>query len=212
MGVPMPERYPLRWVLAIVAILALSWAALAIKSCVKSHQAVSANRQAEIVKEAARAEIQTAQQADGRAADRQPTLDARDRKIASLQALVARLRAQSPASAPDPDPVPDPAGDPDPRPDCPVDPESLRAAQDALIDAQGRQISDLKAQVLDLTTSRDGYKAALAKTQLEANLREVAYQAQVAAVKASRLRGRLEGAVFALAVDEGGRYLVRRFR
>ena len=98
-----------------------------------------------------------AKQGDQHAAAAQeiaPAIATDDQNVSRLQAQVARLRAAA-RRPPGPDPLP---GMPDPEP-ASVPPE-LDLAKDALIAAQAKDITDLKAQNLQLTLADQDHRQA----------------------------------------------------
>ena len=83
-------------------------------------------------------------------------------------------------------------------PDPPV-PDS----RDALIQAQDQQIQDQAAEITTLTLSRDSWHAAYDAEARSSTARRLAMDAQMAAMKAERWKGRFEG----LAVGLGAGFV-----
>jgi hypothetical protein len=138
---------------------------------------------------------------DQQAQDQAPKIQADSAAVAALRAQLAALRAR---------PVPPPAapGAPAPEPVVPpVDLAAVVAKQDQVIQAQDAQIQDQAAQIHTLTLDRDAWKSAYDSSAQEASLRQLALEAQIAATKASRWQGRIEGFV----VGIGSGYLAGRF-
>jgi hypothetical protein len=130
-------------------------------------------------------------------------------KIQTDSAQVAALRAQLAALRSRPVPPPPAPGTPDPQPvSPPVDLVAVVAQQDLLIKAQDVQIQDQAVQIHTLTLDRDAWKTAYDSSSKEANLRQIALEAQIAATKASRWQGRIEGFVVGL----GAGYVGGKFR
>jgi len=128
-----------------------------------------------------------------------------DAEVARLRGEVARLRkATIPVPAP---PVAPPV--PDPQPVVPApDLRPLLAKQDELIQAQGRQNDGLKATVVTLTAARDSWRQSAGDYQREAASLRIAHEAQLAALKTERWKGRFEG----FAVGLAGGYITGRLR
>jgi len=116
-------------------------------------------------------------------------------KIQNDSAQVAALRAQLAALRSRPVPPPAAPG-PDPQPVAPPpDLVAVVAQQDLLIKAQDVQIQDQAVQIHTLTLDRDAWHTAYDSSSKEASLRQIALEAQIAATKASRWQGRIEGFV-----------------
>ena len=123
-----------------------------------------------------------------------PTLQSDDAAVSRLQAEVARLRKAA-AHPPLPPAVP---GMPEPPPAglpvVPADqPAALDQATDDLIAAQGKEIADLKVQVVNLTVDRDSWKAGCQNAfQAEAQA-HLALVAQQGVARAAAMKGFIYG-------------------
>lgn len=94
-------------------------------------------------------------------------------------------------AAPDPQPVVEPL--------APVD-----DGKDQLIADLTKTVMDQKAEINTLTLSRDSWKTAYGDAQKEADLREIALRAQIAANKSSKWVGRIEGFAVGAAIGYAG--------
>jgi hypothetical protein len=114
-----------------------------------------------------------------------PQVQADAATVARLRAEVARLRkaAAAPASVP---PVVPPAN-----PDPVATPLDL--AKDELIEALGRENTNLKVLNLELDLRGDSFKSAYEASAREVVALRLAREGQLAAVKGARWAGRLEG-------------------
>ena len=186
----------LKWLGIIPLALACLWIGLDVKSCRAQKQAGAAVVAADQQHQAAVADASKGATYDAQASTQAANVGADALTVAQLRAEVARLRkAISPAPQP-----PSTPGLPTPQPvGPPVDLAPLVAKQDELIRGLSKENADLKAQVVDLTDARDSWKKAYDDSAKEAALRQIALEAQVSAVKASRWQGRIEGFAIGLA-------------
>lgn len=191
----MIEKLRLHWPFAAVALLLAIWVLIVMRGC-------SAQRQVarDVVQAQAQHEQAVIHAAQGASHDQEAqTLQA---KIAADAQLVAQLRRQLARQNAAPVPVPPAPGAPDPQPvvapDSPV-PDS----RDALIQAQDQQIQDQAAEITTLTLSRDSWHAAYDSEAMASTARRLAMDAQMAAMKAERWKGRFEG----LAVGLGAGFV-----
>lgn len=131
------------------------------------------------------------QQADAKA----PTLEANAAEVRRLRAEVARLRKAAAPKAPvvsELQPLPPPL--------------LLDDAKDQLIDALTKEIVDLKAALAERTAASTSWKSAYGESQKALACLRIAHEAQLAAIKAERWKGRIEGFAGGLAVGYvGGR-------
>jgi hypothetical protein len=187
-----------KWVAIVPLALLCLWLGLDVKSCRTQKQAGAAVVQADQQHQAAVADASKGAVYDTQAETQAVTVSADAVTVAQLRAEVARLRQAVPR-APQPPSVP---GLPAPEPvGVPVDLAPLVAKQDELIQGLSKENADLKTLVVDLTHARNSYHAAYDNSTKEAALRQIALEAQVSAVKASRWQGRIEG--FAVGVVSG---------
>lgn len=139
-----------------------------------------------------------AQTNDTQAKQQAQALADADAKVAQLKHELASLRSSKPSDSEAP------VGAPSAGPLAPVGGAGLDAVvakQDQVIQAQDTQIQGLKLQVTTLTASRDQWKAAYEAESRASTAKQLALEAQIAATKASRWRGRIEG--FAVGVGVG---------
>jgi hypothetical protein len=186
----------LKWLGIIPLALACLWLGLDVKSCRVQKQTAAVVVQADQQHQAAVADASKGATYDAQASTQAATVRTDAVTVAQLRAEVARLRAALPR-APQPAPAPN---DPPAQPVGPsVDLAPLVAKQDELIQGLSKENADLKTQVVDLTGARDSWKQAYNDSAKEAVLRQIALEAQVSAVKASRWQGRIEGFAIGLA-------------
>lgn len=189
---------------AVLAVVAgCLWAVLGIQSCADRRVATVASAQAD-----QKAKIAAADAAQGASHGQdaqalQPRIDQDEARIrddeagnARRDAKVAQLRKTQPSPVRPPS-VP---GSPDPDPVAPPLVSPLDAAKDDLIAGLKQENADLKTEIVDLkaqNTALDleahSYKAAAENSAAADNLRHIALDAQMAAVKSSQNMGRLEG-------------------
>jgi len=133
---------------------------------------------------------------DQQATAQAPVIQAAEAKVERLRGELARLRKSAP-KAPS---LPDAPTIPEPQPVVPpVDLAPLVAKQDELIQAQDKQIGDLKSNVITLAAARDSWRQSAGDFQREAVSLRIAHEAQLSAIKASRWKGRIEGFAVGLA-------------
>ena len=196
-----------RGIILAAELAALSVVGLWSWSCHARHQAVTTSAQADQSHIQAVASAAKAQVYDQEAIDGQEKLDRDAATIARLKADLEKTKRASHASVPKPG-ASAPSGPPV-LPEVPTLPDgstSIVAKQDAVIAALTQENQDLRTQAQALTLARDSWKAAYLKSEQEAGLRQMALQAQIAAVKAERWKGRLEGLAVGLGVGYvGGR-------
>lgn len=175
------------------------------RSCATQHTANKANSQAEQRHESAISNAAKGAVFDQEAKAERVQLQRQEDQIDRLRAEVERLRkaASQPVAPPNPPTLPEPEP-----PGLPVDLAPLVAKQDELIQAQDREIEGLKGHITTLTLARDAWKAAYEDSSKEAALRKIAFEAQLAAIRAERWKGRIEGVVVGL----GTGYLAGRLR
>lgn len=144
------------------------------------------------------------QQADAKA----PTLEANDARARADAAEVARLRAEVSRLRKAAAPV---VSELQPLPPSVL----LDDAKDQLIDALTKENDDLKTSVVDLkaalaerTAASTSWKAAYGESQKALACLRIAHEAQLAAIKAERWKGRIEG----FAVGLGSDYVTGRLR
>ena len=113
-----------------------------------------------------------------------------------LRRGLAKLRTTRTAIGPNTPRTPDVAL---PAPDL----APIVAGLEALNGALTKENTNLKTQVVTITLARDSYRAALGDCQRETACLRLAHDAQVAALKSERWKGRLEG----LAVGFGAGYI-----
>ena len=188
----------MKWLGIAALALGCGWAVFHFEGGHASAKAAAAVVQAEQQHVAA-----VASAAQGAVYDQQ--VQAQAPKIQTDSAQVAALRAQLAALRSRPVPPPAAPGTPDPQPVAePVDLVAVVAQQDLLIKAQDVQIQDQAVQIHTLTLDRDSWKTAYDSSSKEASLRQIALEAQIAATKASRWQGRIEGFVVGLGVGYAG--------
>ena len=133
------------------------------------------------------------QQADAKT----PTLEADAAEVTRLRAEVARLRKAAAPKAPvvtELQPLPPPV--------------LLEDAKDQLIDALTKENVDLKAALAEYKAGSASWKAAYGESQKALACLRIAHEAQLAAIKAERWKGRIEG----FAVGLGTGYVTGRLR
>jgi len=119
-------------------------------------------------------------------------------KVADLKAKLARALQQPKGSM---QPPGDPVGGDHGVPASPPQPVVDDGLKDQIIAAQDVQIQGLKAQVVTISASRDQWKGAYEASERSRIAEGMAKDAALAAVKASRWQGRIEG--FAVGVAAG---------
>lgn len=196
------------WILAGAAALALVVVGVYGRSCRARHQEQVATTQAAQHATAAVAAAAQGVVHDQAAQAHVPTIQADDAAVSRLQAEVARLRAAL-AHPPVPPAVPGvPQPDPSSLPVVPLDgAAALDQAKDALIEAQGKEIADLKVLVVDLTAARDAWRTSAQEREKEAIQERLARVAAQGAAKAERWKGRFEGFAVGVAADEARRLM-----
>ena len=183
--------WPFLAVLALVAI----WAVIVMRGCAAQRQVAR-----DVVQAQAQHEQAVIHAAQGGSHDQEAqTLQA---KIAADAQLVAQLRRQLARAHAVPVQPPPTPGAPDPQPVVAPDPP-VPDSRDALIQAQDQQIQDQAAEITTLTLSRDSWHAAYDAEARSSTARRLAMDAQMAAMKAERWKGRFEG----LAVGLGAGFV-----
>ncbi len=183
------------WAPFVVFGLAFAlWVGFSLNSCAAQRRVAHDILQAEQDHNAAVANAAQGAVHDQESQAAQAQLKADAVTVAQLRAQLARLRAGHVPPTPAP-------GTPDPQPVAPLPDPVLDRTKDALIEALVTENGDLKTQVLNLTSSRDSWKAAYDASSQEAAVRRLALEAQMAAMKAERWKGRLEG--FAVGIGTG---------
>lgn len=188
------------WPFLIFLALCLIWLGLATRSCAAKRAVAHEVAQAEQQHLAAVTAAAQGAVHDQEAQVQAPTLAADAALVAHLRAQLARARAVpvAPPSAP---------STPDPQPVAALPDPVLDGTKDALIDVLTKENGDLKVQVLNLTAARDSWKAAYDDSSKEANLRRITLEAQMAAVRAERWKGRVEGFLAGVGVGYvGGKF------
>lgn len=179
---------------ALAALLLIGGTAWGIKHHAAS-KGVKAEAQAATFSAEAKVETTQAQASDAKVPQLQARVVAAEQTVASLQAerlvLLKRLAAK-PAPADPTTPATTPVDDPR---------DAVIAKDAEVIEAQAAQIVALKVEVVQLTTSRDDWKAACDLRDKQAAAQAAATQAWKEAVTASRWQGRIEG--FALGTILG---------
>ena len=161
----------------------------------KNDQVSESERNAAIHAAKADALVSIGRQKDVQIASRASDLSKAEKDIQRLRADYARLRqhreslAQFGTSVPAVGLPDDASGDP------------CLAAADELINAQGRLIEEQKAQILDLTASRDAWKGAFEEEHQRSVELQLALDAQRHAAKSVKWLGRIQG--FAIGVGAG---------
>ena len=182
---------PYRIVACVAGALALAYVGLTVHGCAKQAQAQKQSINAAVATGEAQTHAQQAQSLDAQAEAQAKAIQDQDQIISDLRAKLAAKSKPSPA----PSAVPD-------VPAVPVvdDADSLK---DQLIEAQDKQITSLKGEVMTLTTQRDHYRAAFEAENTARVATEMSLSASLALAKTERWKGRLEG----LAVGLGAGYI-----
>lgn len=194
-GITLPK-----WIKPTVAGVVLVMAGLYGRSCYLDHKAKAAAFQAAQHDQVGTNHAAQGAVYDSQAAAQNPTIQADDAEIQRLRVEVARLRKASAAVNTPINPIPKPVQEPQPV-GVPVDLAPLVAKQDELIEAQAKQIGDLKANVLTLTAARDSWRSAYTEEHKARECDRIAMEAQMSAIKAARWKGRIEG--FAVGLGSG---------
>lgn len=187
--------------LALAAVLLVLYGVLGIISChakrvVKAQTAVATGA-------AQSAEVHAAQGAtlDEVAAQRDAELAKAQAEVAFLKAQLAKLPAPLPPSAPLPKD--------DPAKDAEILQDRQRIAdQEAVLEAQDRQIEALKAQTVTLQASATAWKGAYQDEAKRSAALELALKAQIAANTTATWKGRIQG----FAVGIGAGYVAGRLK
>ena len=187
----------LKWGGIALLIAGCAWATLHFMGSHETKKAAVSEAQAHVQQVAAT-------QAAAQGAANVQTAQAQAQIVAVDDTRVAADLARR-AHQPRPVPPPPAPGAPDPQPVVPPAPVDDGTAQ--LIADQAKEIVDLKAQVNTLALAVGHYKSAYEDAQKEADLREIALQAQIAANKSSVWRGRIEG--FVIGIGTG--YVAGKF-
>lgn len=202
---------PYRIAGAVVLAGLVLWIVVDARSCHAAHQATSAKAQADQFHEGAVASAAEGRVHDGEAEEKGRQVQVDGDEVVRLRAEVARLRhptsagaqsAGTEASSTESQPVG--AG---------VDLVALVGKQDALIAAQDKQITDLKAQTVSLTLARDSWKSSAEQSAQEAAKLRIALAAQEALARAEYWRGFWHGvAIGGSAGGAAGAYAGVRVR
>jgi len=183
-----------------VAAMLLAYGAFTAFQHYHQAQGTKDEQQAQVFKGEANAHQTQAQASDAKVADLQAKVDAQVQDLGKLQkerdGLLRKLAAKVPAVPGSPDL--EPAGGTGP---APVDdPNDQVIAKDAeVIAQQGFVIQSQKIEILQLTESRDQWKATADLREKQAMAQEAATAAWKKAVTESRWRGRVEGFVAGVA-------------
>jgi hypothetical protein len=189
---------PLKWLAVAAGCLAVAYLAFAARGCAKQHTATAQTQIAD--QHAQQAAIAAAQGAthDQELTAEKAQREAAESKVARLNAELAKLRfahVSVPADPGTPDPQPIPAN---------TDLVAVVAKQDEVIKAYVEEVASLKAENSTLVLSRDSWKLAYDEKSKEAVAIRIALEAQVAANKAERWKGRFEGFAFGIGAGYAG--------
>jgi hypothetical protein len=188
--------------LAVLGVLAAALIALSLTQNCKEIKTGKLIVQAQVQAVQAAGHAGAAVEVDRRVDDLQAALVASKAEVARLKAVLKAKQAS--AQKIEATTALQPMGGPAPAAQIVV--QEVDPLKDQLIEAQDRRIGLLETQVGNLTRARDEWKAAYEARSREAVARELALEAQIAATKASRWRGRIEGFAVGIAVGYvGGR-------
>ena len=182
---------PFKWVAITVGCLALAWMGLSVRSCAKGNTMTAQTAIAD--QHATSAAVAHAQEeAYGQEAQAQkPTLQSDSTAVDRLRSERDKLKAELARINSQPVQPPDAAQPVDNPPDL----APLVAKDEELIGALTKENTDLKAHVVTLNLQIGSLQVAFDEKSKEAVAIRIALEAQVAANKAERWRGRIEGFV-----------------
>ena len=194
----LPTVSPLKWAVIAVGCLALAYLAFSARSCAATHRVAAAVIQADQHHEQAIIAATQGATHDSEVQAAQAKADRAAAEVARLKAELAQLHAAPvlPPTTP---------GTPDPQPDqANTDLVPVVAKLREIVKAQDDQIQGQADEIHTLTLSRDSWKLAYDESGKESAAVRIALEAQMAAVKASRWRGRIEGFAFGVVAGYAG--------